>query len=226
MSLLHPRTHDVLLSAWRENRLAAVHIDMQYGFDIDGWVVQAVGKLSRAMRSLSVSNIWVAYSDATREKPLVITDVKGIGCAGLPRGRIRSGMGTVHDDAAVTKYHDSAFFAPDWPLHQVLQARGKDTILVSGVNDYYCVGETIQDGILSDKYNIIAVGDCINLTEQNTNGYQNYARWIAQETVNRDGYMKTYKLPVKQIQAQYRSRFHIATAPLILDALAQEKGPS
>ena len=87
MSSLHPRTHDVLLSAWRENRLAAIHIDLQTGFKVNDHVLDGVAKLTKALKPLNIDNIWVAYGRHYTDAPNITTNVKGIIDAELPCGR-------------------------------------------------------------------------------------------------------------------------------------------
>ncbi len=53
---MNTETRDMLLAAWRENRLAAVHIDLQAGFMPDRQVVEAVGRTARRLRAYDIPN--------------------------------------------------------------------------------------------------------------------------------------------------------------------------
>ncbi len=219
MSKLHPRTHETLLSAWRENRLAAVHIDMQRRFSPTEALCEAVKKLSTSLRALDVENIWVAYAYRNMKMQNARADVGHIAGECETGHNILDGIGADEKDPLIVKNHDSAFYLPSWPLHNHLQAKGKDTLLITGLHHDYCVGETIQDGILSNRYNIVAVGDCIDIPDQTNAGYHYYARWMAHNCQKREQRRGVYNLPREQIDEQYQNRFHIATSALIIDAL-------
>lgn len=219
MSTLHPSTHKVLMDAWRENRLAAVHIDLQPRFAPSPELCDAVRTLSRSLRSLNVENIWVAYASLYMEVRNGQTNVKDMKPEGWTGHNIMDGVGAYKDDTVIIKAHDSAFYSPSWPLHTHLQAGDKDTLLITGLHHDYCVGDTIKDGILSNHYNIIAVGDCINIPEQTNAGYHYYARWIAHGCHKREEEMRVYNVPRQQINQHYQNRFHIATSDLVIDAL-------
>lgn len=222
MSLLHPRTHDVLISAWRENRLAAIHIDIQPDFEISPMLCRSINRLADSLRDLSVANIWVAYGDEPDQNK--VTTVGDVEAAKFDSGAIMPFAGAQDEEIAIVKTQASAFHFPTWPLHTHLQENNKDTILVTGVHHDCCVGHTIEDGILSNLYNIVAVYDCIDLPEGS--GPEIYARKFPNNCANRAEALRIYNVSRQQIAEQYQDRFHLATAPLILEALTEEKGPS
>lgn len=224
--MLDPRTRDVLFSAWKENRLLAVHIDLQPCFSPDKELCGAVHAFSSSLRSLNVENLWVGYAGNHMDMRNGRTTVKALETEQNTGRNILPNVGAAPDDYAVLKDQNSAMYHPAWPLHRHMHITGKDTILITGVNYDCCVGETIQDAILSDKYNVIAVGDCINIPVRTNSGFHCYARSIFNDCAGRAGELGIPPLPRAQIGDQYQRRFHLTTSSLIVSALASEKGPS
>jgi nicotinamidase-related amidase len=221
MSLLDPRTHETLLSAWRENRLLAVHIDLQGCFYPDDKVCAAIKNLSNSLRSLKVENAWVAYADESMRFKNGRTTVKYIEETKTLDRSILPKVGAQENEAVLLKHTNSALIAETTPLQKYLDENDKDTLLITGVNYDCCVGETIQDAILSGKYNIIAVADCINIPMQTRSGYECYARDIYIQTNNRAVDIGNASLPRSEIRSRYMNQFHVATSGIIVDALSQ-----
>jgi nicotinamidase-related amidase len=209
----------LILDAYRENRLAHVNIDLQVGFKVDQALCDRVHTLSRDARSKNIPNIWVAagLSRYDTNTPNFLTDVKGTWGMSLPKGRIRNGLGAVHDDATIIKCHDSALYLPDCPLDRHLQDTGRDTFFIKGVYSLECVAETIRDAVLSNRYNVVAVGDCIDISNQSIEGYGSYSRWLETSTIERN-----QNLRPDEIATLFADRFHMATSGFILETLKDQ----
>lgn len=195
---MDPKTRDLLLSAWHDKRLAAVHIDLQDFYrEYNEETFEAVGNFAAAMRPLSVPNIWVTYPrmlrleqitpDCTHSEmiPRITTVAEfnemAMGPNHTPVSLISDIAGARPDETVTIKRRFSAFdpVAPSY-LEQHLDDIGADTVLITGVSWRTCVKETLDDGVKLDKYNFIVVDDCINVPSGTT--YKKY--WLSHPTID------------------------------------------
>lgn len=167
------RTHDLIVSALEEDRLAAVHIDLEkmYG-DCNERTFRAVGGFSQGLRDRNIPNIWVTFpclNAAERIAPGISTVGEFNRMANdpvhNPRSALCATVGARDHETVVIKDWGSALHTEKAALHECLQTLKKDTILIDGVAGHACVARTIDDGTLMDRYNFIAVPDCINLLD-------------------------------------------------------------
>lgn len=220
MSSLDPRTHKVLLDSFRANRLAVVNIDLQPCFFPDDALCTSVKTLSSSLRQKTIDNIWVAYSGDKMEMSIGRTNVHSLTSEQHSGRNILNNVGAHEDDVVILKDEPSAFLRKDPPLHRHLMQTNKDTLLITGVTYNCCVGETIQDLILSDEYNVIAVGDCINIPIQTHSGYHCYARDLFNACAIRTHETGGTLMPRPVVGDRYQRRFHLTTSDLIINALA------
>jgi len=212
------QTQNLLISAWRENRLAAVHIDLQNMYaDGNEMVFRSVGLFARHLRAHSIANTWVAYpkieDDSSCHVPEGLTTVRDFNRFALHRdhgnGSLLSPLVQANPlEKTVIKHWGSAFNdGEDSNLFQHLERGGKDTILIDGVSSYACVARTLLDGVSLDRFDFIVVEDCINLPETMDMEYRdsliNFAR-------NPDALLR---------------RFHNATAAGVIDTLETHANP-
>lgn len=171
-----PETKALLLSAWRENRLAAVHIDLQEKFltfrDISQAAFQNTKPYAAALRAANIPNIWVAYPAWRNIVPYVKATV-GRFNDHMDRREKQDSISPMvvasRDECIIVKRKSQALDLYEvMPLGRHLMETQKDTLLVSGVTALGCVGATIKQGLLRGTYTIFAVGDCMDL-EQNFN---------------------------------------------------------
>lgn len=157
---MNSKTRDLLISAHRENRLAAVHIDFQVDY-YHSQTFRAAADFTAELRDLHVPNIWVGLIQQNTSR---ITDVKGMNeeCR-FRKELMHSLLGALPDETAIIKTKVSAFDDDNAPLHEYLAQEQKNTLLIDGVTADSCVSETLIDAVESERYDIIAVTDVIDL---------------------------------------------------------------
>lgn len=207
---MSPETKNLLLSAWRENRLAAVHIDLQEGYlwnERGGMDIpllnlcRSVKNVAAILRPAGIPNIWAMAKDVRWKDQL--TTVRLFDREIYSRfGTLVSHVAAQNDEVVVAKTSNSAFDQPDTPLHGYLKEQNKDTLLIGGVNAQACVSATIKDAILSDLYNVIVLPDCINVPE--TMRTEEYIDFLREECGN---------------DTLFSRRFHSASSLEVIDTL-------
>lgn len=152
-------TRKLLHSAWRENRLAAVHIDAQNGF-LDKHTMDAFDGICRSaqhMRTIGVPNIWVAFAGINHSQFGKVTTVAEFDRSETyPSDKIALCVNARKDESVVLKAATDGFSGSNDALDNHLRGMGVDTIIVDGVYSFACVFQTIKAGLLKDHYNIIA----------------------------------------------------------------------
>lgn len=168
-------TQKLLLSAWRENRLAVVHIDLQNMY-IEGneMVFRSVGDFAGQLRKHGLSNTWVTYpkiDDDLASIPMGLTTVGEFNRQAYYLGHGNespiSPLVQAHPfEKTIVKHWGSAFYeGRDSELYQHLDRKDADTVLIDGVAAYACISSTLYDGAILDRFNFIVVEDCINIPE-------------------------------------------------------------
>lgn len=186
-STMDDETRKLLLSAWHEDRLAALHIDAQWIFSDD--VFHAIGNLAQGLRPLNVSNIWVAWPDYERRVDTGMTTVTDYHRTDQDTDYYLSRhVGAEGHETLLVKNTQSCFGTAVPHLENYLDSKNTDTLVVTGVGGRNaCADKTIRQAILTDKYNIVAVTDCINHTGDD---YRDHMRDITQK--NPDAFERRY----------------------------------
>jgi nicotinamidase-related amidase len=206
------KTKELLLSAWHENRLAAIHIDLEKMYAPGNeHTFRAVGDFAGGLRANDVQNIWITFpylKAQERIRPGVMTVAEFNAMANDPLHDVRSAMSeTVRaqdSEAVVVKDWGSSFHQSSTVLHDYLRELKRDVILIDGVAGHECVAKTLDDGTGLDAYTFIAVQDCINLLPDQD--YEAYMRW------------RGVKNP-----ALFAQRFATASSDMILKTLEAQK---
>lgn len=169
-------TKELLLSAWGENRLAAVHVDLQNLY-IDGneAVFRSVGNFAAGLTTYGITNTWVTYpkiqDDNTSHVPEGLTTVQDFN-----RMAFHPDLGTESlisplaqarlFEKTVVKHWGSAFNeGRESVLYQHLNRQGVDTVLIDGVSFDACMSGTLRDGTNLDQFDFLVVEDCINIPQ-------------------------------------------------------------
>jgi nicotinamidase-related amidase len=192
------KTRKLLVSAWQENRLAALHVDAQWIFNDK--VFEVIGTMAQGFRERSIENIWAAWPDYERRIPTGISTVgdyhrtdQGIDYY------LSNHVDAKASETVLVKNAQSCFGMMAPHLDDYLDNKKIDTLIVTGVGGLACVEKTLRQGILMDKYNFVASLDAINKTDNN---YGEHIKSVTQ------------KNPVA-----YARRYHEATSSEILGAL-------
>lgn len=209
---MDPKTRDLLLSAWYENRLAAIHIDLEKMYEPrNEHTFRAVGDFAGGLRAHDVQNIWITFpylKAQERISPGLMTVEQFNAMANDPLHDVRSAMSETVDargnEAVVVKDWGSSFHHSSTVLHDYLRELKKDVILIDGVAGHECVAKTLDDGTTLDAYTFIAVQDCINLLPDQD--YEAYMRW------------RGVKNP-----AAFAQRFATASSEMVLKTLEAQK---
>ncbi len=123
-------------------------------------------------------------------------------------GPLHPFCGAAADETVIEKQEESGFYARNATLHTHLEDTGKDTLLITGIYADLCVRKTIRDGILSGRYNILGLMDCID----HYGTRAGYAAGIAAAC-----HQKSPVLPPHM--TSYRSHFSAVTSHRVFQAL-------
>ncbi|HVX19577.1 MAG TPA: isochorismatase family protein [Acidimicrobiales bacterium] len=128
-------------------------------------IVASVNALADALRGAGGTVAWVvpaAWQPSSMKLELLGPRVEELyrnsGGTGSPRDRLWGELATSDADLFVEKAASSAFFPGRCPLHELLQARGIDTVLVTGTLANVCCEATARDASTLD-YRTIMVAD-------------------------------------------------------------------
>ena len=128
-------------------------------------ILPQVDVLARGLRQAGGVVAWVvpAYVEPTvRAREFYGNDVAeayaASGGTGAPAERLWRGLKVDPADLVVEKTAPSAFFPGRCDLHDLLQARGVDTLLVCGTVTNVCVESTVRDASTLD-YRVVLVAD-------------------------------------------------------------------
>ncbi len=157
------KTKDIILSAWRENRLAAVHVDL-IDFCLEKKTTAAfegVRANAAQMRVLNIPNIWVTFDSSGQDldrSAMTVAEMDND-----PENRISSVVEAHGGETVVIKNELAAFKRDeDTALSLELDRLQADTILIDGVYSSGCISATITEGILRKRYNFVAITDGMN----------------------------------------------------------------
>ena len=150
-------------------RTALVVVDLVAFFidenDYARGIVARVNQLADALRRAGGTVAWVV--PAPWEPSAMKTELLGprieelyrhSGGTGTPRERVWAELATDDTDMYVEKTASSAFFPGRCPLHELLQHRGIDTVLITGTLANVCCEATARDASTLD-YRTIMVAD-------------------------------------------------------------------
>lgn len=160
------RIKTLLLQAWKDERLAAVHIDLQ-GEYYKREVFAAVDHFSRELRTLKIPNTWVAWPDPeSTVRPKVMSVAQYQKTNQSFEYLLDAHIGAQDNETLVTKVGKSAL-DPNLPLlDKHLMATGIETVILDGVTAKRCLLSTLKDGILTDKYNFIVAADATDMEDE------------------------------------------------------------
>lgn len=151
------------------SRTALVVIDLVAFFmdenDYTRGIVPNVNELSDVLRRAGGTVAWVVpapWEPSEMKAELLGPQIEQLyrnsGGTGTPRERVWSDLATDDVDVYVEKTASSAFFPGRCPLHELLQDRGIDTVLVTGTLANVCCEATARDASTLD-YRTIMVAD-------------------------------------------------------------------
>ena len=151
------------------SRTALVVIDLVAFFmdanDYTRGIVPKVNELSDGLRRAGGTVAWVVPAPwepsemkAELLGPRIEKLYRNSGGTGTPRERVWTGLATDDTDIYVEKSASSAFFPGRCRLHELLQDRGIDTVLVTGTLANVCCEATARDASTLD-YRTIMVAD-------------------------------------------------------------------
>lgn len=151
------------------SRTALVVIDLVAFFmdenDYTRGIVPNVNELSGILRRAGGTVAWVVpapWEPSEMKAELLGPQIEQLyrnsGGTGTPRERVWSDLATDDADIYVEKTASSAFFPGRCPLHELLQDRGIDTVLITGTLANVCCEATARDASTLD-YRTVMVAD-------------------------------------------------------------------
>jgi nicotinamidase-related amidase len=150
-------------------RTALVVVDLVAFFidenDYARGIVPKVNDLADSLRRAGGTVAWVVpapWEPSAMKRELLGPRIEELyrnsGGTGTPRDRVWPGLATDDRDVFVEKTASSAFFPRRCSLHEILQDRGIDTVLVTGTLANVCCEATARDASTLD-YRTIMVAD-------------------------------------------------------------------
>lgn len=150
-------------------RTALVVVDLVAFFidenDYARGIVPKVNELAEVLRGAGGTVAWVVPApwlpSAMKEEllgPRIEELYRSSGGTGTIRERVWAELATDDSDLYVEKNASSAFFPGRCPLHELLRARGIDTVLITGTLANVCCEATARDASTLD-YRTIMVAD-------------------------------------------------------------------
>jgi ureidoacrylate peracid hydrolase len=159
-------------------RTAHLVIDMQHGFMAPGapvevpharGVVDEINRISRALREAGGLNVFVLYTSpepgdaswsqfAARMGAAAAAAHDAAFTRGAPLWQLWDGLEVAEGDLKVEKRRFSAFVQGSSDLHYILQARGIDTVIVTGTLTNCCCEATARDA-MQLNYRVVFVPD-------------------------------------------------------------------
>ncbi len=156
---------------------AHIVIDMQNGFMEEGapvevpearGIVGQINRISDAMRSAGARNYFVRYTtpdDIDQSWPLMLTRMgaqaethKQAFTVGSHYWQLWPALDVRNEDKIVDKARFSAFTPDTSDLHEILQADGIDTLVITGTLTNVCCESTARDA-MQRNYRVIIVAD-------------------------------------------------------------------
>jgi nicotinamidase-related amidase len=155
---MYADTRRIIVNAWKQNRLAAIHVDAQNGF-LDGHTFEAFEGIARSahyMRSIGVPNIWVAFSSEFHTlygKPTTVAEFTQSDTYTCDKISL---LANPYDhETVILKSGAGCFDYDENALNNHLKAQNIDTLIIDGVYSHGCVLQTIKGGLMQE-YNIVA----------------------------------------------------------------------
>ena len=160
-------------------RTAHIVVDLQNGFMAEGALVEVptareivpnVNRISGALRAAGGTNVFLRYTcDAAEPQPWTTRDRAYLSAerSAAHREAFRRGaepwqlwplLDKQANDLIVDKTRFSAFVPGTCALHDMLQARGIDTLIVTGTLTNVCCESTARDA-MQQNYQVIFVAD-------------------------------------------------------------------
>lgn len=203
--------------AHRENRLAAVLVDLQSTFldDYTAAAFDGTRALASTMRQAGVPIIWVTYPFIHRTLKDQISTVWEYNAQKYGEGDVISGkvMAQPNETVIIKNQTNALDFQNTTALEIHLDTLGADTIIAGGVLAHGCLGATIKNGLLMDRYNFIAAADSIDIDSKAN--YKNFITNIFSSNVRNSKLELDLSIPAR--------RFHVSDTPSIAQALPLPK---
>jgi ureidoacrylate peracid hydrolase len=159
-------------------RSAHLVVDLQNGFMEEGApfelpvaraIVPAVNRISQALREAGGLNVFIRWAPMLAGAPywaslfdMLSDDARQVVVDGFTEGAhyhaLWDGLDVEDDDAIVDKARFSAFIPGTCNLHELLQARGIDTLIVTGCLTNGCCESTARTG-MEMGYRVLFVAD-------------------------------------------------------------------
>ncbi len=159
-------------------RTALLVVDMQNYFVAEGYpaeipaargIVPAVNRMAQALRAAGGTVAWLrttargALERWANHHRHMLTDARSAArLAGLAEdtegSRLFPTLETRAGDLQVEKIHYSALIPGSSPLHELLAARGIETVLVAGTATNVCCESTARDAMMLD-YRVVMLAD-------------------------------------------------------------------
>jgi ureidoacrylate peracid hydrolase len=168
-----------ILDSFDPHRTAHVVVDLQHGFMAPGAavevefareIVDAVNDVSRALRAAGGVNVFLRMNMATAAydtwrsfldhigDQAVGDQVRATFTPGNEGFELWGGLDVATEDLIVDKTRFGAFVPGASDLHELLQERGIDTLLISGTLTNVCCESTARDAMQMD-YRVVFLAD-------------------------------------------------------------------
>lgn len=163
-------TRKMILTAWREDRLAAVHIHLQK-MCYEPATARAFENSALAadfFRAQAIENIWAVAPHHRDRKGMKeqTTSVSAFnGACKEDRNKLHVVVGADADETVVIRKSYSAFregYLDKPTIEKHLKDSGKDTILLTGVYADQCFQYSMEMAFHYTPFNIVALTDCTN----------------------------------------------------------------
>lgn len=166
--------HDAIDAA----RSALLVVDMQNYFVAEGFlaeipaareIVPAINRMARAMRETGGTVVWIRTTArgalerwANHHRHMLTDARRSARLAGLAESaegfRFFSALETRAGDLQIEKIQYSALVAGSSGLHEILKARGIESVLIAGTATNVCCESTARDAMMLD-YRVVMLAD-------------------------------------------------------------------
>lgn len=176
---LRARGSEHVIDALEPARTAHIVVDLQNGFMAEGApvevpaareIVPAVNRISAALRAAGGLNVFLRYTADPDEpqswsvryrsylSPRAAAVHKATFVRGAPTWQLWPTLDVQAGDLVIDKTRFSAFVPGTCALHEMLQERGIDTVIVTGTLTNVCCESTARDA-MQRNYTVVFVSD-------------------------------------------------------------------